>query len=77
MTEDQNENTTDGAVSGPEPETAPTAASDTTSEAAIPMPAASTSPWEQPVPLPQQPDTPPMGVAQGSTPPRTRRRPRA
>ena len=32
------------------------------------MPAASTSAWEQPVPLPQQPDTPPMGVAQGSTP---------
>ena len=69
MTEDQNENTTEGPATGPEPETAPNSVSDATSEAAIPLPAASTSQWEQPVPLPEQPDTPPMGVAQGTTPP--------
>ena len=75
MTEDQNDQTTEGAVSGPEPEITPSAVPETTIQAAIPMPAVTPSPSEQPLPLPQQPDTPPMGVPQGanasegSTPP--------
>ena len=69
MTEDQNENTTEGPATGPEPETAPSSVSDATSEAAIPLPAASTSQWEQPVPLPEEPDGPPMAMAQSPTPP--------
>ena len=73
MTEDQNDKTTEGPVSAPEPETAPTSETDTASQdasqAAIPLPATSASSWEQPIPLPEQPDTPPMGVPQGSTPP--------
>ncbi len=67
MTEDHNDQTTDGPVSGPESESAPTAVPETASQAAIPMPAASPPPSERPIPLPQQPDTPPMGVPQGST----------
>ena len=69
MTEDQNENVTGGPVGDPDPETAPTAAPETTSQAAIPMPAATPPPPEQPLPLPQQPDTPPMGVAHDPAPP--------
>ena len=40
MTEDQNDNVTGGPVGDPDPETAPTAAPETTSQAAIPLPAA-------------------------------------
>ena len=70
MTEDQNDQTTEGPVSDPNPETTPTAAvPETTSQAAIPMPAASPAPTEHGLALPQQPDTPPMGVAQDPTPP--------
>jgi S1-C subfamily serine protease len=68
MTEDQNDQTTDGPVSGAEPGTAPTPEPETTSQAAIPMPAAAPTPSERPIPLPQHPDTPPLGVLQGSTP---------
>jgi S1-C subfamily serine protease len=78
MTEDQNDQTTEGPASDPVPETPPTVAvPEATSQAAIPMPAVTPPPSEQPFALPLQPDTPPMGVAQdadgapaaGSTPP--------
>jgi S1-C subfamily serine protease len=78
MTEDQNDQTTEGPASDPVPETPPTAVvPEATSEAAIPMPAVTPPLTEQPLALPQQPDTPPMGVAHdapaapatGSTPP--------
>ncbi len=69
MTEDQNDNTAEGPASGPEPETAPTSETEHPGQAAIPLPPTSASSWEQPVPLPEQPDTPPMGVPQGTTPP--------
>ncbi len=70
MTEDQNDPTTNEPVSGPgtEPETAPIAVPEATGQA-IALPA--TTP---PVPggaaaSPEQPDTPPMGVPQGSEAP--------
>ena len=69
MTEEQNDQTTEGPVSGAESETAPTPVPETTNQAAIPMPAASPPPPEQSIPLPQHPDTPPLGVPYGSTPP--------
>jgi len=75
MTEEQNDQTAQGPVSDPDPETVPTAVPETTSQAAIPMPAASPASSEYRLPMPQQPDTPPMGVPQdptataGSTPP--------
>ncbi len=58
MTEDQNDQTTGEAVDGSPSDTAPTEVPGTTGAA-------------EPLPLPQQPDTPPMGVPQGSgtTPP--------
>ena len=75
MTEDQNDQTTGEPVGDPTPETAPTPTPEATSEAApetavetaIPMPAAA-APADQPLPLPLQPDTPPMGVTDGATP---------
>jgi hypothetical protein len=68
MTEDQNDPTTGEPVSDPGAETTPTPTPETTGQAAIAMPAA-TPPPAEPLPLPQQPDTPPLGVPQGSTPP--------
>src|ERR1700683_1280784 len=47
MTEEQNDQTTEGPVSGAESETAPTPVPETTNQAAIPMPAASPPPPEQ------------------------------
>ena len=64
MTEDQNDNTIEGPASDPNPETPPT---ETTGQAAIPLPAV-TSAWDQPVPTPQVPQTPPLGVPYGATP---------
>jgi S1-C subfamily serine protease len=75
MTEDQNDQTNEGPKGDPTPETTPNAVPETTSEAAIPLPAVTPPTSEQPLPLPQQPDTPPMGFAHdpmppaGSTPP--------
>jgi S1-C subfamily serine protease len=69
MTEDQNDPTAEGPASDPTQETAETAQAETTSQAAIPMPAAFPAAQEPTLPLPQQPDTPPMGVAQDQTPP--------
>lgn len=69
MTEDQNDKATDGPVSGPEPETAPTGAPETTSEAAIALPAVTPAPSEYSLTFPQQPETPPMGTAQDAAPP--------
>ncbi len=69
MTEDQNDETTQGPVTDPLPETPPTTATpEVTNQAAVPLPAASPPVPEQPLPLPQQPDTPPRGVAQDATP---------
>ena len=75
MTEDQNDQTTGEPVGDPAAETAPTPVPEATSaapeaitEAAIPMPAAGAAATEQPFPLPAQPDTPPMGVTQDTTP---------
>ena len=61
MTEDQNDQTNEGPQGDPNPETAPNAVPETTSQAAIPLPAVTPPAFEQPLPLPQQPDTPPMG----------------
>jgi S1-C subfamily serine protease len=58
----QNDLPADQPTSSSEPETAPTAVPETTGHA-IELPA-TTPPW--PAELPQQPDTPPMGVPQGS-----------
>ena len=69
MTEDQNDQTNEGPMGDPSPETAPDGAPETTSQAAIPLPAVTPPAWEQPLPLPQQPDTPPMGFAHDPTPP--------
>ena len=75
MTEDQNDQTNQGPVGDPNTETAPAGTPETTSQVAIPLPAVTPTASEQPLPLPQQPDTPPMGVAHdaapaaGSTPP--------
>jgi S1-C subfamily serine protease len=78
MTEEQNDQTTEGPAGDPVPETPPTAAApEAASEAAIPMPAVTPPTSEQPLALPQQPDTPPMGMVPdagaapvaGSTPP--------
>ena len=69
MTEDQNDPTNDGPTGEPNPETAPAGVPDTTSQVAIPLPAVTPSASEQPTPLPQQPDTPPTGVAPDQTPP--------
>jgi S1-C subfamily serine protease len=69
MTEDQNDNVTGGPVGDPDPQTAPTAPPEATSQAAIPLPAATPAAPEQPLPLPQLPDTPPMGVAHDPAPP--------
>jgi S1-C subfamily serine protease len=76
MTENQNDQTSGEPVGDPAAETAPTpvpeaasgATPEATTEAAIPMPAAAAAPAEQPLPLPEQPDTPPMGVTQDTTP---------
>ncbi len=62
MTEDQNDQTPDQPASSSEPETAPTPVPETTGQA-IALPA--TTP-PAPSELPQQPDTPPMGLPQGS-----------
>ncbi|MGA2472538.1 MAG: trypsin-like peptidase domain-containing protein [Acidimicrobiales bacterium] len=62
MTEDQNDQTPDQPASSSEPETPPTPVPETTGQA-IALPA-STPP--APAELPQQPDTPPMGLPQGS-----------
>jgi S1-C subfamily serine protease len=64
MTEDQKDNTTEGPASDPNPETPPI---ETTSQAAIPLPAVSSA-WDLPVPPPQPPQTPPLGVPYGATP---------
>jgi len=69
MTEDQNDQTNEGPMSDPNPETAPAEVPETTSQAAIPLPAVTPPASEQPLPLPQQPDTPPMGFAHDPTPP--------
>ena len=69
MTEDQNDQTNEGPMGDPSPEAAPDGAPEATSQAAIPLPAVTPPAWEQPLPLPQQPDTPPMGFAHDSTPP--------
>jgi len=66
MTEEQNDQPAEGPVSDSNPETAPTGVPETTSQAAIPLPAVSPPPSEQP--LPEQLDTPPAGVAQDPTP---------
>jgi S1-C subfamily serine protease len=69
MTEDQNDQTTEGPLSNTDPETAATAVPETTSQAAIPLPA-STPPFaEQPPALAQQSQTPPMGMEHDPTPP--------
>src|ERR1700734_2402660 len=68
MTEDQNDQKNDGPTGEPTPETAPAGVPETTSQAAIPLPAVTPSASEQPTPLPQQPHTPPIGVAH-ETPP--------
>ena len=62
MTEDQNDQTPDQPAGSSEPETAPTPVPETTGQA-IALPA--TTP-PAPSELPQQPDTPPMGLPQGS-----------
>ena len=69
MTEDQNDQTNEGPQGDPNPETAPNAVPETTSQAAIPLPAVTPPAFEQPLPLPQQPDTPPMGFVHDQTPP--------
>ena len=75
MTEDQNDQANEGPTGDPNPETTSAGAPETTSQAAIPLPAVTPSPSEQPLPLPLQPDTPPMGVSHdptaeaGTTPP--------
>ena len=75
MTEDHNDqNDTAGQpVSGSEAETAPTPVPETTARPQRPRPRARPSPCRRrlprpadPIALPQQPDTPPMGVPQGS-----------
>ena len=65
MTEEQNDQSPQGPVSDADPETAPVGVPETTSQAAIPLPAVSPPSAEQPLPLPQQVDTPPMGVRKG------------
>jgi S1-C subfamily serine protease len=62
VTEDQNDQTPDQPASSSEPETAPTPIPETTGQA-VALPA--TTP-PAPSELPQQPDTPPMGLPQGS-----------
>jgi S1-C subfamily serine protease len=62
VTEDQNDQTPDQPAGSSEPETAPTPVPETTGQA-IALPA--TTP-PAPSELPQQPDTPPMGLPQGS-----------
>ena len=75
MTEEQNDQPAEGHMSDSSPETAPTGVPETTSQAAIPLPAVSPPLPAQPLPLPEQVDTPPAGVTQdptattGSTPP--------
>jgi S1-C subfamily serine protease len=69
MTEDQNDQTNQGPTGEPNTEPAPTGMPETTSQAAIPLPAVTPSASEQALPLPQQPDTPPMGVGHDPTPP--------
>jgi S1-C subfamily serine protease len=75
MTEEQNDQTDQGPVSGPDPETIPSSAPETTSQAAIPLPSATPASSEYRLPMPQQPDSPPVGLDQdpapaaGSTPP--------
>jgi S1-C subfamily serine protease len=69
MTEDQNDQTNEGSKGDPTPETASHAVPETTSQAAIPLPAVTPPSSDQPLPLPQQPDTPPMGFAHDPTPP--------
>jgi S1-C subfamily serine protease len=75
MTEEQNDQTDQGPVSGPDPEAIPSSAPETTSQAAIPLPSATPAPSEYRLPMPQQPDSTPMGLTQepappaGSTPP--------
>ncbi len=83
MTENQNDQTSGEPVGDPAAETVPTPvpeaaggaapeataeATEATTEAAIAMPAATAASAEQPLPVPQQPDTPPMGVTQDTTP---------
>jgi S1-C subfamily serine protease len=70
MTDEQNDQTAEGPVSDANPDTAPTGVPETTSQAAIPLPAVSPAQAEQqlPLPLPLQPDTPPTGVAHEPTP---------
>jgi S1-C subfamily serine protease len=67
MTEEENDQTAQEPVSDPDPQTTPTTAPETTSQAAIPLPAASPA-SEYRLPMPQQPDSPPIGVAQDPTP---------
>jgi S1-C subfamily serine protease len=69
MTEDQNDPTNQGPMGDPNPEAAPSGVPETTSQAAIPLPAVTPPAFEQPLPLPEQPDTPPMGFAHDPTPP--------
>ncbi|MFZ0250296.1 MAG: trypsin-like peptidase domain-containing protein [Acidimicrobiales bacterium] len=69
MTEEQNDPTGEGTVGDSAAETPPTAVPETTNQAAIPLPAAFPPATEQSLPLPEQPDTPPMGMAQEQTPP--------
>ena len=75
MTEDQNNQATEGPLSNPAPETAPTPLPETTSQGAIPLPAVTPPVSELPHALPEEPHTPPMGTAHdaerpaGSTPP--------
>ena len=69
MTEDQNDQTNEGPQGDPNPETAPNAVPETTSQAAIPLPSVTPPAFDQPLPLPQQPDTPPMGFVHDQTPP--------
>jgi len=74
MTEEQNDQTAEGPVGDSHPDNASAGVPETTSQAAIPLPAAFPTQSEQPVALPEF-DTPPTGVAQdpapaaGSTPP--------
>ena len=77
MTEDhndQNNQTTGEPVSGSEAETAPTTVPETTGQTPVPgvtdeaiaLPATTPPAPAGPIAVPQQPDTPPMGVPQGS-----------
>jgi len=65
MTEDQHDQSTSEPVTGTEPETAPIPVPEATGQA-IPLPSTTPPAPAGAAELPQQPDTPPMGVPQGA-----------